>query len=64
MVSKKIMISSICTVLLCLALGITCAIVRKFDVTSVIFLGAIIVFAIIISITTWREAVSQKEDNK
>ena len=64
MVSKKIMISSITTVLLCLALGITCAIIRKFDVVSAILLGIVIVFAIIISITTWREAVSQKEDNK
>lgn len=64
MVSKKIMISSITTVLLCLALGIACAIIRKFDVVSAILLGIVIIFSIIISITTWREAVSQKEDNK
>lgn len=64
MISKKIMISSIATVLLCLALGITCAIISKFSVVSVILLGIVVVFSIIISVTTWREAVVQKEDNK
>lgn len=62
MVSKKVMISSIITVLLCLALGITCAIIRKFDMVSVILLGIIIVAGIIVAITTWREAVNQKEE--
>jgi len=64
MVSKKVMISSVITILLCLALGITCAIIRKFDVVSVILLGVVIVSSILVSVTTWREAVNQKEEQK
>ena len=64
MVSKKVMISSVVTILLCLVLGITCAIIRKFDVVSVILLGVIIAFAIAVAITSWREAVNQKNENK
>lgn len=62
MISKKVMISSIITILLCLALGITCAIIRKFDVVSVILLGIVIVGSILVSVTTWRETVNQKEE--
>lgn len=64
MVSKRIMIGSIITILLCIALGVTCAVIRKFDVVSVILLGIIIVLAIAVSVTTWREAVNQKNENK
>lgn len=64
MVSKRIMIGSVITILLCLALGITCAIIRKFDVVSVVMLGVIIALAIAVSVTTWREAVNQKQENK
>ena len=64
MVSKKVMISSVVTILLCLVLGIACAIIRKFDVVSVILLGVIIAFAIAVAITSWREAVNQKKENK
>lgn len=62
MVSRKIMIGSVITILLCLALGITCAIIRKFDVVSVILLGVVIALSIAVSVTTWREAVNQKEE--
>ena len=62
MVSRKIMIGSIVTILLCLALGITCAIIKNFDVVSVILLGVVIALSIAVSVTTWREAVNQKQD--
>ena len=64
MVSKKVMIGSVITILLCLALGITCAVIRKFDVVSVILLGVIIAFSIAVAITSWRETVNQKHENK
>lgn len=64
MVSKKIMISSIITILICLALGVTCAIIRKFDVVSVILLGVIIILSIAVAVTNWREAVNQKQENQ
>lgn len=64
MVSKRIMIGSVITILLCLALGITCAILRKFDVVSVVMLGVVIALAIAVSVTTWREAVNQKQEDK
>ena len=64
MVSKKILIGSVITILLCMALGVACAIIRKFDVVSVILLGVIIALAIAISVTTWREAVNQKQENR
>lgn len=62
MVSRKIMIGSVVTILLCIALGITCAIIRKFDVVSVILLGVVIALSIAVSVTTWREAVNQKQE--
>ena len=62
MVSRKVMIGSVITILLCLALGITCAIIRKFDVVSVILLGVVIALSIAVSVTTWREAVNQKHE--
>lgn len=62
MVSRKIMIGSVATILLCIALGITCAIIRKFDVVSVILLGVVIALSIAVSVTTWREAVNQKQE--
>ena len=62
MVSRKVMIGSVVTILLCLALGITCAIIRKFDVVSVIIIGVVIVLSIAVSVTTWREAVNQKHE--
>ena len=64
MVSKKVMISSIVTILICLALGITCAIIKKFDVVSVILLGVIIILSIAVAVANWREAVNQKQDNQ
>ncbi len=64
MVSKKVMIGSVITILLCIALGVTCAIVRHFDVVSVILLGVVIVLSIAVSATTWREAINQKQENK
>ena len=64
MVSKRVMVGSIITILLCVALGVTCAIIRKFDVVSVILLGVIIALSIAVSVTTWREAVNQKQENK
>ena len=64
MVSKRIMVGSIITILLCVALGVTCAVIRKFDVVSVILLGVIIALSIAVSVTTWREAVNQKQENK
>ena len=63
MVSKRIMVGSIITILLCVALGVACAIIRKFDVVSVILLGVIIALSIAVSVTTWREAVNQKQEN-
>ena len=62
MVSRKIMIGSVITILLCLALGIACAIIRKFDVVSVILLGVVIALSIAVAVTTWREAVNQKQE--
>lgn len=64
MVSKRIMIASVITILLCMALGVTCAIIRRFDVVSAILLGVIIVLSIAVAVTTWREAVNQKQENK
>lgn len=63
MVSKRVMVGSIITILLCVALGVTCAVIRKFDVVSVILLGVIIALSIAVSVTTWREAVNQKQEN-
>ena len=62
MVSRKIMIGSVITILLCVALGVTCAIIRKFDVVSVILLGVVIGLSIAVAVTTWREAVNQKNE--
>lgn len=64
MVSKKVMIASVITILLCMALGITCAIIRNFDVVSVILLGVIIALSIAVAVTTWREVVNQKQEGK
>ncbi len=64
MVSKKVLLGSIITVLICLALGITCAIIRSFDVVSVILLAVVIVLSIVISITAWREQVNKKNDEE
>lgn len=63
-VSKKILIGSIVLTIICLALGVTCAIIRKFDLLSAILLGVVVVFGIVISITVWKEAVDQKNDAK
>ena len=62
MVSRKRMIGSVITILLCVALGVTCAIIRKFDVVSVILLGVVIGLSIAVAVTTWREAVNQKNE--
>lgn len=64
MVSRKIMIGSVITILVCLALGITCAVIRKFDVVSVILLAVIIAISIAVAVTTWREAVNQKNESE
>ena len=62
MVSKRVLVGSVITILLCMVLGITCAIIRKFDVVSVILLGVVIALSIAVSVTTWREAVNQKQE--
>ena len=64
MVSKKVLIGSIVTVLICLALSVTCAIIRSFDVVSVILLAVVVVLGIVISITAWREVVNQKREEE
>lgn len=64
MVSKKVLIGSIVTVLICLALSVTCAIIRSFDVVSVILLAVVVVLGIVIAITAWREVVNQKREEE
>ncbi len=64
MVSKKVLIGSIVTVLVCLALSITCAIIRSFDVVSVILLAVVVILGIVIAITAWREVVNQKREEE
>ena len=64
MVSKKVLIGSLVTVLICLALSVTCAIIRSFDVVSVILLAVVVVLGIVISITAWREVVNQKREEE
>lgn len=64
MVSRNVLIGCIVTVLICLAVSITCAIIRSFDVVSVILLAVVVVLGIIISITAWREIVNQKHDQE
>ena len=64
MVSKKVLIGSIVTVLVCLALSVTCAIIRSFDVVSVILLAVVVVLGIVIAITAWREIVNQKREEE
>lgn len=64
MVSKKVLIGSIVTVLVCLALSVTCAIIRSFDVVSVILLAIVVILGIVIAITSWREIVNQKREDE
>ena len=64
MVSKKVLIGSIVTVLICLALSVTCAIIRSFDVVSVLLLAVVVVLGIVIAITAWREVVNQKREEE
>jgi hypothetical protein len=64
MVSKNVLVGSIVTVLICLALSVTCAIIRSFDVVSVILLAVVVVLGIVIAVTAWREIVNQKHDEE
>ena len=64
MVSKKVLIGSIVTVLVCLALSVTWAIIRSFDVVSVILLAIVVILGIVIAITSWREIVNQKREDE
>ncbi len=63
MVSKKYMIWSIIVTLICLALGITCAVYRP-DTLSYVLLGVVIFFAVLISVSVFIEIVSQNKDAK
>lgn len=64
MVSKKLLVGSIITVVICLAVSIVCACIRHFDVVSVILLSVVVVLAIITAITAWREIVNQKHEKE
>ncbi len=64
MVSKKLLVGSIITVVICLAVSIVCACIRHFDVVSVILLSVVVVLAIITAITAWREIVNQKHEEE
>lgn len=64
MVTKKLLIGSIITVIVCLAVSIVCAVIRHFDVISVILLSVVVVLGIITSITAWREIVNQKHEEE
>lgn len=64
MVSKKLLVGSIITVIICLAVSIACACIRHFDVVSVILLSVVVVLGIVTSITAWREIVNQKHDEE
>ena len=63
MVSKKYMIWSIIVTLICLGLGITCAVYRP-DTLSYVLLGVVIFFAVLISISVFIEIVAQNKDAK
>lgn len=62
MVSKRVIVSSLIIAGVCMALGLACAIIRKFDVTTSVLLGCTIVAGIVIAIACWREIVEQKRD--
>ena len=64
MVTKKLLIGSIITFIVCLAVSIVCAVIRLFDVVSVILLSVVVVLGIITSITAWREIVNQKHEEE
>ena len=64
MVSKKVLIGSIITVILCLIASIVCAIIRKFDVVSVILLSVVVILGIVIAIVSWRVVVNQKNEEE
>ena len=64
MVSKKVLIGSIITVILCLIASIVCAIIRKFDVVSAILLSVVVILGIVIAIVSWREVVNQKNEDE
>ena len=62
MVSKNVIVSSLVIASVCLALGLACAIIRKFDVVSSILFGCTVVAGIVVAIACWREIVEQKKD--
>lgn len=64
MVSKKLLVGSIITVIICLAVSIACAVIRHFDVVSVVLLSVVVVLGIITAIVAWREIVNQKHEEE
>ena len=57
--SKKWMILGMCATIFCLAVAITCAALRKFDLVSSIMLGFIVVFSVVISVFMWRDLLAK-----
>ncbi len=64
MVSKKLLVGSIITVIICLAVSIVCAVIRHFNVVSVVLLSVVVVLGIITAIAAWREIVNQKHEEE
>lgn len=58
--SKKWMIVSMIITLACLALGLTCAILRGFDLVTALIFGVIVVLSILVSIGLWSGLVKER----
>lgn len=60
--NKKSLIISAVVVLVCVFASLACAIIRKFDLVSMVMFAVILVFAIVISVLLWKIAVKKKNE--
>lgn len=60
--NKKSLIISAVVLLVCVFASLACAIIRKFDLVSIVMFAVILAFALTISILLWKIAVKKKNE--
>ena len=61
-ITRRTAFLSLLVSVICLVAGIICACVLKFNIASLILLGAIVISTVVASVITWRAAVIQNKN--
>lgn len=61
-ITKRTAFLSLFVSFICLVASVICAIVLKFNLVSLIILGAVVVTTVVATIITWRSAVIQNKN--